>query len=203
MTQPEIYLIVGLGNPGNQYAHNRHNVGFWLADALHAAHAFSPWQSKFKAQYSRLDLGAQRIHLLKPQTFMNKSGESVVEAARFFKIEPQHILVAYDELDIAPGRLRLKQGGGAAGHNGLHSITQCLGSDAYQRLRVGIGHPGHKSRVTGYVLGNFTTEETDLFERICKKTAQKLEMLVSGKGNDALSQLAQEGSTSTPSIVSS
>ncbi|HHC28951.1 MAG TPA: aminoacyl-tRNA hydrolase, partial [Rhodobacterales bacterium] len=147
-------LFVGLGNPGAKYAHNRHNIGYMAVDRIAADHGFSPWRTKFQGQMCEGRLGADKIVLLKPETFMNLSGQSVGEAMRFFKLTPGDVTVFHDELDLAPGKLKLKQGGGHAGHNGLRSIHSHIG-EAYGRVRLGIGHPGHKDRVAGYVLSDF------------------------------------------------
>ncbi|KUP92470.1 aminoacyl-tRNA hydrolase [Tritonibacter horizontis] len=147
-------LLVGLGNPGAKYAGNRHNIGFMALDQIAADHGFSPWKSKFQAQMSEGLLGGEKSVLLKPQTFMNNSGQSVGEALRFFKLAPADVVVFHDELDLAPGKCRVKQGGGHAGHNGLRSIHAHIGAD-YGRVRLGVGHPGHKDAVAGYVLHDF------------------------------------------------
>jgi len=151
-------LIVGLGNPGARYERTRHNVGFVAADAIHRRHGFGPWRAKFQGLLAEGVLGAERVYLLKPQTFMNVSGDSVAEAARFYKIPLAEIAVIHDEIDLEPGKLRVKQGGGAAGHNGLRSIDAVLGED-YWRVRIGVGHPGVKELVEPYVLQNFSAED--------------------------------------------
>jgi PTH1 family peptidyl-tRNA hydrolase len=148
-------LFVGLGNPGAKYARNRHNIGYMAVDRISADHGFGPWKSKFQGQIAEGRLGSQKVLLLKPETFMNLSGQSVGEAMRFYKLEPDDITVFHDELDLAPGKTRVKTGGGHAGHNGLRSIHGHIG-EAYNRVRLGIGHPGHKDRVAGYVLHDFT-----------------------------------------------
>lgn len=147
-------LFVGLGNPGGKYAGNRHNIGFMAVDRIADDHGFSPWKSKFQAQVSDGRLGSEKITLIKPQTYMNLSGQSVGEAMRFYKLTPADVTVFHDELDLVPGKCRVKSSGGHAGHNGLRSIHQHI-TDAYQRVRLGIGHPGHKDRVSGYVLHDF------------------------------------------------
>ena len=147
-------LFVGLGNPGAKYARNRHNIGFMSVDEIASDHSFSPWRGKFQGSVSEGVLGGEKVILLKPETFMNKSGQSVGEAMRFYKLTPADITVFHDELDLAPGKARVKQGGGHAGHNGLRSLHQHI-TDAYQRVRLGIGHPGHKDAVPGYVLRDF------------------------------------------------
>jgi len=148
-------IFVGLGNPGDKHAKNRHNIGFMALDKIKNVEFFSPWKVKFHGLVSEGWLGSKKVILLKPETFMNLSGQSVVEALRFFKLKAQDITVFHDEIDLAPGKLRLKTGGGHAGHNGLRSIHQHIGPD-YHRVRLGIGHPGHKELVAGYVLSNFT-----------------------------------------------
>ncbi len=147
-------LFVGLGNPGSKYAGNRHNIGFMAVDRIAEAHGFGPWRGKFQGVVSEGRLGAQKLLLLKPETFMNKSGQSVGEAMRFYKLNPADITVFHDEIDLAPGKLRVKQGGGHAGHNGLRSLHGHIG-DVYQRVRMGVGHPGHKDAVPHYVLKDF------------------------------------------------
>ena len=151
-------LIVGLGNPGARYERTRHNVGFVTANAIHRRHGFGPWRAKFQGLLAEGALDGEHLYLLKPQTFMNASGESVAEAARFYKIPVGELAVIHDEIDLEPGKLRVKQGGGAAGHNGLRSIDAHLG-EAYWRVRIGIGHPGVKELVEPYVLQNFSAED--------------------------------------------
>jgi len=147
-------LFVGLGNPGAKYAANRHNVGFMALDRIASDHGFAPWRSKFQGAVSEGRLGPEKVVLLKPETFMNLSGQSVGEAMRFFKLAPTDITVFHDEIDLAPGKLRVKSGGGHAGHNGLRSIHSHIGPH-YDRVRIGVGHPGHKDAVPGYVLRDF------------------------------------------------
>ena len=151
-------LIAGLGNPGAQYARNRHNAGFILADEIHAHYRFAPWRSKFDGQLSEGSLGGRKTYLLKPQTFMNLSGDCIGPALRFFKLPLTALVVAHDEIDLAAGKLKVKTGGGDAGQNGLRSITATLGPD-YRRVRIGIGHPGDKSRVSGHVLQDFSKDD--------------------------------------------
>ncbi|MDZ7603170.1 MAG: aminoacyl-tRNA hydrolase, partial [Hoeflea sp.] len=147
-------LIAGLGNPGPQYARNRHNVGFMAVDEIARRHSFSGFSKKFRGEIAEGTIADQKVLLLKPMTFMNLSGDSVGDALRFYKLSPADLIVLHDELDIAPGKLKLKTGGGNGGHNGLKSIDAHCGKD-YKRLRIGIGHPGHKDRVSPYVLGDF------------------------------------------------
>ena len=159
----EALLIAGLGNPGAQYALNRHNAGFILVDAIHAEYGFGPWRVKFQGLVCEGKLGGRKTYLLKPQTFMNDSGNSVGPALGFFKLPLDALVVAHDEIDLAAGKLKVKTGGGDAGQNGLRSVTAALGAD-YRRVRIGIGHPGEKSRVTGHVLQNFSKTDLDWFK---------------------------------------
>ena len=154
-------IWVGLGNPGAQYALQRHNVGFMAADIIAEVHAFSPWTKKFRSLVCEGRIGRDKILLVKPQTFMNASGDAVQQALAFYKLDTDALTVFHDELDLAPMKVKVKQGGGTAGHNGLRSIDAHLGPD-FRRVRIGIGHPGHKDRVTGYVLGNYAKSEMDV-----------------------------------------
>jgi peptidyl-tRNA hydrolase, PTH1 family len=151
---------VGLGNPGAQYVMHRHNVGFMAVDTIAEVHGFGPWKVRFQGLTSEGRIGTQKILLLKPQTFMNESGRSIGEAMRFFKLDESAVTVFYDELDLDPFRVKVKTGGGAAGHNGIRSTMAHIGEN-FRRVRLGIGHPGHKDRVTGYVLGNYAKAEID------------------------------------------
>ncbi|MEL6643841.1 MAG: aminoacyl-tRNA hydrolase [Pseudomonadota bacterium] len=160
-------LFVGLGNPGAKYAQNRHNVGFMALDQIAGDHGFGPWRSKFQGQMSEGRLGSEKVVLLKPETFMNLSGQSVGEAMRFFKLEPGDITVFHDEIDLAPGKLRVKSGGGHAGHNGLRSLHAHIGPE-YQRIRIGVGHPGHKDAVPGYVLRDFAKADQDWLDDLLR-----------------------------------
>jgi len=148
-------LIAGLGNPGAEYARNRHNAGFMAVDVIHESYEFGPWRSRFQGLISEGTLGKRKVYLLKPQTYMNLSGDSVGAAMRFFKLPISAIVVMHDELDLPSAKLKVKTGGGDAGNNGAKSITAAIGAD-YRRVRIGIGHPGGRERVTGHVLGNFT-----------------------------------------------
>jgi PTH1 family peptidyl-tRNA hydrolase len=153
-------LFAGLGNPGARYANNRHNVGFMAADAIHRRHSFSPWSKKFHAEIAEGRIGDDKVLLLKPQTFMNLSGQAVGEALRFFKIDLGDLVVFYDELDLASGKVRVKTGGGAGGHNGIRSIDGHCGQE-YRRVRIGIGHPGIKEMVSPHVLSDFTKDDRE------------------------------------------
>lgn len=172
-------LWVGLGNPGAQYALNRHNVGFMAVDAIAEVHGFEPWKKQFRGWTSLGRLGAERVLLLKPATFMNDSGVSVGEALRFYKLGLDALTVFHDELDLAPWRIKVKTGGGAAGHNGLRSLDQHVGQD-YRRIRLGIGHPGHKDRVLGYVLGNYPRAEMDPLADLLGAVAAEAPRLAAG-----------------------
>jgi peptidyl-tRNA hydrolase len=153
-------LIAGLGNPGSQYAKNRHNVGFMVLDRIHGEYGFSPWRNKFQGEMSEGKIGRRKTYLIKPQTYMNLSGDSVGAAMRFLKLTPSSLVVFHDEIDLIAGKLKAKTGGGDAGHNGLRSITATLGPD-YARVRVGVGHPGGKKDVSGHVLGNFSKADDE------------------------------------------
>jgi PTH1 family peptidyl-tRNA hydrolase len=174
-------LMVGLGNPGAKYAANRHNVGFMALDRIAADHGFSPWKARFQGLVAEGRLGDQRVTALKPQTFMNLSGQAVGEAMRYLKLTPADVLVLHDELDLAPGTCRLKTGGGHAGHNGLRSIHQHIG-ESYRRLRIGIGHPGHKDRVSGYVLSDFAKAEEPMLDDLLRGISDGAEALARGDG---------------------
>ena len=182
-------LIVGLGNPGAKYAGNRHNIGFMAVDRIAADHGFSPWRSKFHGQLAEGTLGDTRVALLKPETFMNLSGQSVSEALRFYKIAPADVIVLHDELDLAPGRLRVKTGGGHAGHNGLRSLHQHIG-EAYVRLRLGIGHPGHKDQVAAYVLSNFAKQDQIWLDELLSAISSAAALLAEGDSTRFLNAVA-------------
>jgi PTH1 family peptidyl-tRNA hydrolase len=153
-------ILVGLGNPGERYAHNRHNVGFMALDAIHARHGFSPWRSRFQGQCAEGLIGGRKCLLLKPTTYMNESGRAIGEAMRFYKLGPEDVTVIHDEIDLAPGKLKVKTGGGTAGHNGLRSLAAHIGPD-FARVRIGVGHPGSKDQGLGYVLRDFAKAESD------------------------------------------
>ena len=186
-------LFVGLGNPGAKYAQNRHNIGFMALDRIAEDHDFSPWRSKFQGQICEGRLGDIKVQLLKPTTFMNLSGQSVGEAARFHKIPFNQITVFHDELDLAPGKMRLKQGGGHAGHNGLRSIHAHLGPD-YARVRLGIGHPGHKDAVVGFVLRDFAKVDQDWLAALLNGIANGVIYLADGDGSRFMNEVALQTS---------
>lgn len=182
-------LIAGLGNPGARYAGNRHNIGFMAVDALAHAYRAPDWRSRFHAACAETAIKDVRVLLVKPQTFMNESGRAVAEAAKFFKIALDDIIVFHDELDLAPARLRMKKGGGDAGHNGLRSITAHLGPD-YRRARMGIGHPGDKALVHSYVLNDFAKAELPWVEDLCHAVSQSAGWLAAGKDERFQSDVA-------------
>ena len=183
-------IWAGLGNPGATYALHRHNVGFMALDVIAALHRFGPWQKKFRGLVSEGRIGRQRVLLLKPQTFMNDSGDSVQQALRFFKLETGALTAFHDELDLAPFKVKVKQGGGTAGHNGLRSIDASLGPD-FRRVRLGIGHPGHKDRVTPYVLGNYAKSEGKPLEDMLSAIAAEAEWLADGDEVRFMSEVAR------------
>lgn len=173
-------LWVGLGNPGDRYARNRHNIGFMALDRIAADHGFAPWRRAFKAEVSEGRFGSDKVLALKPQTFMNLSGEAVRAACDFYKLAPAEVTVFHDEIDLAPGRCRTKAGGGHAGHNGLRSIHAHLGTDAYGRVRLGIGHPGHKDAVAGYVLHDFAKADAEWLDDLMRGLSDGAPALAAG-----------------------
>jgi peptidyl-tRNA hydrolase, PTH1 family len=183
-------LWVGLGNPEPGMARHRHNIGFMAVDVIARRHGFSPWRQRFKGFCAEGQIGGQKILALRPMTYMNLSGEAVQAAAGFYKIPPASITVFHDELDLAPGKIRVKKGGGAAGHNGLRSMDQHLGTPDYWRVRLGIGHPGHKDRVTGHVLGDFAKADLDWLLPCLDAVADEAALLAAGKPEDFMTKVA-------------
>ena len=181
-------IIAGLGNPGSKYSGHRHNIGFMAADEIHRRHDFSPWRSRFQGLVSEGRLDGEKALLIKPATHMNESGRAVGEAMRFFKLEPDDIVVIYDELDLPPGKLRMKRGGGAGGHNGIRSLDRHLGKD-YRRMRLGIGHPGDKSRVTGHVLGDFAKRDQDWLQPLLGAVAENAPLLARGEDSTFMNRV--------------
>ncbi len=173
-------LLVGLGNPGSRYVNNRHNVGFMAVQAIARRHNISPWRRKFQGVAVEGTIAGERVTLLLPGTYMNESGRAVQEAARFYKVEPGQILVFHDELELKPGKVRVKTGGGNAGHNGLRSLSAHVGND-YKRVRIGIGHPGDKKLVEHYVLQDFAKDECPWVETLCEVIADNAGLLVEGR----------------------
>ncbi len=182
-------IIAGLGNPGAKYAGNRHNIGFMAVDAIQRRPGFAPWSKKFKAEISEGELAGEKVLLMKPQTFMNLSGDAVGEAMRFYKLGPQNIVAIYDELDLAPAKARIKVGGGHGGHNGVKSLDAHCGKE-YRRLRLGIGHPGNKDLVHGYVLGDFAKVDREWLEPLLDAIADNAEMLVKNEDSQLMNKLA-------------
>jgi peptidyl-tRNA hydrolase, PTH1 family len=182
-------LWVGLGNPGAEYAMHRHNVGFMAVDAIAADHGFGPWKAKFQGLLIEGRIGATKVLLLKPMTFMNDSGRSVGEAMRFYKLEAADVTVFYDELDLAPFKVKVRTGGGTAGHNGIRSTVAHIGED-FRRVRIGIGHPGHKDRVTGHVLGNYAKAEMDDLAHLLGAIAAEAKWLANGDDVRFMNDLA-------------
>jgi PTH1 family peptidyl-tRNA hydrolase len=175
-----VKLFVGLGNPGEKYAGNRHNVGFMALDAIAKEHDFGPWKKRFQGAVSELQTPAFKVVLLKPATYMNESGRAVGEAMRFYKLTPADVTVFHDELDLEPGKLRVKTGGGHAGHNGLRSIAAHIGPE-FRRVRIGIGHPGDKAKVSGYVLSDFAKADQDWLDATLTGIAKAATKLVEGQ----------------------
>jgi len=182
-------LWVGLGNPGPEHARQRHNVGFMALDAIARRHGFAPWRTKYKGEVAEGSLGGEKILLLKPMTYMNASGDAVRAAAGFHKIPAADIWAWHDELDLAPGKVRVKKGGGTAGHNGLRDMQRALATPDFGRIRLGIGHPGHKDRVTGHVLGNFAKVDTWV-EPLLDALADAAPLLAQGKPEDFMTRVA-------------
>ncbi len=182
-------LWVGLGNPGPKHTMHRHNIGFMACDVLAEMHGFGPVQKKFQGWVQEGRIGTEKVMLLKPATFMNESGRSVGEAMRFYKLEMSALTVFHDELDLPPFKVKVKQGGGTAGHNGLRSIDKHLDKE-FRRVRLGIGHPGHKDRVSGYVLGNYPKSEQDDLVTMLGAIGAEAEWLANGDGPRFMSEIA-------------
>ena len=181
-------LLVGLGNPGSQYARNRHNVGFVAADAIHRYHGFSPWRRRFQAELSEGRFGEMKCLLLKPQTYMNESGRAVGEAVRFYKLAPDQVVVIHDEADLAPGKVRMKAGGGSAGHNGVKSVAAVIG-DAFRRVRIGVGHPGRREAVPHYVLHDFAKADRSWLDPMIDAIAEYAPLLAEGSDSTFANRL--------------
>ena len=182
-------LLVGLGNPGSRYTLNRHNIGFMAVDEIVRRHSFGPWRKRFRGEIAEGQVAGEKVLALKPQTFMNLSGQSVGEALRFYKIPLDQIVVLHDELDLAPGRIRVKRGGGNGGHNGLRSLDQHIGKD-YRRVRLGIGHPGDKDQVKSYVLKDFAKADHPWIEKLLDAIADEFPRLVEGDDPGFMSRVA-------------
>lgn len=186
-------LFVGLGNPGSKYAHNRHNIGFMAVERIRERHSFEPWRKRFHGLVSDGHIGGARVLLLKPETYMNESGRAVGDAARFLKIPVADVVAFHDELDLDPGRLKVKSGGGNAGHNGLRSITQHVGND-YVRVRIGIGHPGRKDLVHGYVLHDFARADAEWIDPLLDAIADAAGWLAKGDTSRFQTEIARKSS---------
>ena len=184
-------LWVGLGNPGPEHARQRHNIGFMALDTVARKHGFPPWKRQFRGETTVGQIGPARLLLLKPMTFMNLAGDSVRAAASFHKIAPVDIIAFHDELDLAPGKLRVKRGGGTAGHNGLRDMQRALATADFGRVRLGIGHPGDKALVTGHVLGNFAKDE-DWVAPLLDALADAVGLLAEGREADFTTRVALE-----------
>jgi PTH1 family peptidyl-tRNA hydrolase len=183
-----MYLLVGLGNPGSDYAGNRHNIGFMAVDGIHRHYSFQPFRTKFHGEVADGSIAGDKVFILKPTTYMNESGRSVAELVRFYKIETGNVIVLHDELDLSPGKIRVKKGGGLAGHNGLKSIADHIGLDFY-RVRIGIGHPGEKSRVTGHVLNDFSQSDQQWLDPLLGGMTTHIAKLIEGDGAGFLSEV--------------
>lgn len=182
-------LLVGLGNPGDKYRNNRHNIGFMAIDAIARRHNFPPFRQKFAGLISEGGIAGEKVLLLKPQTWMNNSGDSVQAVASFYKLGPEAITVIYDEIDLASGKVRIKRGGGNGGHNGLRSIDPQIGTN-YRRVRLGVGHPGHKDLVMPHVLGDFSKAEMAWFGPLLDAIAENADLLAKGDDNGLMNKLA-------------
>jgi len=189
-----VYLLVGLGNPGRRYADTRHNIGFLALDEIVRRQSLRAGRARFHADTAEGPVGGDKVLALKPQTYMNRSGDSVGAAARFFKLGPERVIVFHDELDLEPGRVRVKTGGGNAGHNGLKSIEQHIGN-AFVRVRLGIGHPGDKNQVTNHVLSPFAKAERQWVEPLCEAVGEEIPHLIQGDAEAFMSRVAQRTGT--------
>jgi len=186
----DVQIWAGLGNPGTQYALHRHNAGFMAADIIAEVHGFGPWTKKFRSLISEGRIGRHRVLLLKPQTYMNDSGDAVQQALKFYKLDLDALTVFHDELDLAPFKVKVRTGGGLAGHNGLRAINAIFGPD-FRRVRIGIGHPGHKDKVTGYVLGNYAKSEMDALSDLLGAISAEAEWLADGEDARFMSEIAR------------
>ncbi len=182
-------LVVGLGNPGAGYADNRHNIGYMAVDAIVRRHSFGPFRARFQGDVAEGRIGGDKVLALKPRTYMNLSGQAVAQAARFFKLAPEDVIVLHDDLDLAPGKMRVKKGGGAGGHNGLKSIDAHLGRD-YWRVRLGIGHPGERDQVTQFVLQDFAKADRAWLEPLLDAVAAAFPLMVDGDDNGFMNRVA-------------
>lgn len=182
-------LLVGLGNPGAEYARNRHNIGFMAVEEIARRHGFSPWRKRFQGQTADGTVAGDKVMALEPLTYMNVSGQSVVAALQFFKLKPENVVVIHDELDLPPGKVRVKKGGGHGGHNGLRSIDSHIGKD-YWRIRLGIGHPGNKDMVSGYVLHDFAKADQIWLDPLIDAVADNFPLIVKGEAEKFMTKVA-------------
>jgi len=187
-----MWLIVGLGNPGDKYKNNRHNIGFMVLDAIADECGAPAWRSKFSSALTEAKIGDEKAVLLKPQTFMNESGQGIAKCAKFYKIPPSRIIIFHDELDLNAGKMRVKDGGGVAGHNGLKSARSHLGTADFKRVRLGIGHPGDRNAVSGYVLSDFAKSEQDWLGRLIDGCARRVDLLLSDNADDYMTRVAED-----------
>jgi PTH1 family peptidyl-tRNA hydrolase len=183
-------ILVGLGNPGSKYERNRHNVGFMAVDAIASRYGAGPWRRRFQGQAAEVDIERMKYLLLKPETYMNESGRAISEAMRFYKMSPADVIVFHDEIDLEPGKLRVKFGGGHAGHNGLRSVSAHLGND-YQRVRIGVGHPGHRDAVSHYVLHDFAKTDSAWLEPLIEGIARGVPHLLAGNDAKFMNEVAR------------
>lgn len=190
-------ILAGLGNPEPKYLKNRHNVGFMALDVIARAYHCGPWRKRFQGLATDLVIGSNKLLLLKPQTFYNNSGHSIGEAANFFKVDPSKVVVFHDELDLAPGKFRLKKGGGAAGNNGIKSTTSQLGPD-FLRGRIGVGHPGDRNKVTGYVLSDFSRTEEKWLIDLLDAVASSIDLLANGDYDAFQTQVTHKAPAPAP-----
>ncbi len=182
-------LLVGLGNPGGKYTNNRHNVGFMVVDDIAHHHGFSPWRAKFQGVLADGTIDGEKILLLKPMTFMNRSGQSVGALMRFYKLTPDQIIVFHDELDLAPAKLRIKTGGGHGGNNGIRDIASHIGPD-FKRVRMGVGHPGNKGAVQGHLLSDFAKADKVWLDPLIDECVRGLPFLIKGENDKYMTQIA-------------
>ncbi|WP_409360833.1 aminoacyl-tRNA hydrolase [Bartonella heixiaziensis] len=185
-----MWLIAGLGNPGSQYQNNRHNIGFMAVDAIYQLFSFSPWSKKFQAKISNGLINGEKTLLIKPQTFMNLSGQAIGEALRFYKLDLKNLIIIYDELDLPLGKVRIKIGGGSNGHNGIKSIDAHCGTN-YYRIRLGIGRPNSKELVHQHVLGNFTKSDQECLLPLLEAIAKNITLLLKGDGSLFMNKISQ------------
>ena len=187
-----MWLLAGLGNPGGEYENNRHNIGFMAVDLIADKYGFPAYKTKFQGLMSEGTLGEKKVLLIKPQTFMNNSGQSVAAAAKFYKIPPERVVIIHDEIDLEPAKVKVKQGGGAAGHNGIKSVQAHLGTPDFWRVRLGVGHPGERAKVHNHVLDDFSKVERKWLELLLAVVADHAPMIVDGDAAGFMREIAEE-----------